>query len=50
MRARRSYGRKRLVIIRSWEDTRERLKGVAAILGRLAAIAAAPPAQFAKAR
>jgi transcription-repair coupling factor (superfamily II helicase) len=40
----------RLVIMRNWEDTRERLKGVAAILQRLAAIAAAPPAQFAKVR
>jgi len=40
----------RLVVMRNWEDTRERLKGVAAILQRLAAIAAAPPTQFAKVR
>jgi transcription-repair coupling factor (superfamily II helicase) len=40
----------RLVIMRDWEDTRDRLRGVAAILQRLAAIAAAPPAQFAKVR
>jgi transcription-repair coupling factor (superfamily II helicase) len=40
----------RLVIMRDWESTRDRLRGVAAILQRLAAIAAAPPAQFAKVR
>ena len=40
----------RLVIRRDWDDARDRLRGVAAILQRLAAIAAAPPAQFAKVR
>jgi transcription-repair coupling factor (superfamily II helicase) len=42
----------KLVIMRDWEDTRERLKGVAATLKRLAAIAAAPKPkpQLAKAR
>ncbi len=38
----------RLVVMRDWEDTRDRLRGVAAILQRLATIAAAPQAQFAK--
>jgi transcription-repair coupling factor (superfamily II helicase) len=32
----------KLVIMRNWEDTRERLKGVTGILGHLARIAAAP--------
>jgi hypothetical protein len=36
--------------VRDWEDTRDRLKGVAALLKRLADIAAAPPAKFAKVR
>ncbi len=40
----------RLVVMRNWEDTHERLRGVGAILKRLAAIAAAPPAEFAKVR
>ncbi len=40
----------RLVVMRSWEDASERLRGVGAILKRLAAIAAAPQAEFAKAR
>jgi transcription-repair coupling factor (superfamily II helicase) len=40
----------RVVIMRDWEDTRDRLKGVAALLKRLADIAAAPPAKFAKVR
>ena len=34
----------RVVIIRNWEDTRERVSGINALLRRLAAIAAAPPA------
>ncbi len=33
----------RLVIMRGWEDTRDRLRGVGALLRDLAAIAAAPP-------
>jgi transcription-repair coupling factor (superfamily II helicase) len=33
----------KLVIIRNWEDTRERLKGVSGIMGHLARIAAAKP-------
>ncbi|HEX4193074.1 MAG TPA: transcription-repair coupling factor, partial [Stellaceae bacterium] len=33
----------KLVIMRNWEDTRDRLKGVTGILGHLARIAAAPP-------
>jgi transcription-repair coupling factor (superfamily II helicase) len=41
----------KLVIMRNWEDTRERLKGVTGILGHLARIAAAPaPATAALAR
>jgi transcription-repair coupling factor (superfamily II helicase) len=41
----------KLVIMRNWEDTRERLKGVTGILGHLARIAAAPaPAAAAMAR
>jgi transcription-repair coupling factor (superfamily II helicase) len=40
----------RLVIRRDWDDAHDRLRGVAAILQRLAAIAAAPPAKFAKVR
>jgi transcription-repair coupling factor (superfamily II helicase) len=40
----------RLVIMRNWEDASARLRGVSAILKRLAEIAAAPQAQFAKAR
>jgi transcription-repair coupling factor (superfamily II helicase) len=34
----------KLVIMRNWEDTRERLKGVTGILGHLARIASATPA------
>jgi len=34
----------RVVIIRNWEDTRERVGGIKALLRRLAEIAAAPPA------
>jgi transcription-repair coupling factor (superfamily II helicase) len=34
----------RLVIMRNWEDTRDRLRGINALLRRLAEIAAAPPA------
>jgi transcription-repair coupling factor (superfamily II helicase) len=34
----------RLVIIRDWQETRERLRGVNAVLGRLRAIAMAAPA------
>ncbi|HUJ98312.1 MAG TPA: hypothetical protein VLV85_08710, partial [Stellaceae bacterium] len=33
----------RLVIMRGWEDTRDRLRGIGALLRDLAAIAAAPP-------
>jgi len=40
----------RLVIMRNWEDAGARLRGVGAILKRLAEIAAAPQAQFAKVR
>ncbi len=40
----------RLVIMRDWEGASDRLRGVAAILKRLAAIAGAPPAKFAKVR
>jgi transcription-repair coupling factor (superfamily II helicase) len=35
----------RVVIMRNWEDTRERLRGIEALLRRLAEIAAAPPAE-----
>jgi transcription-repair coupling factor (superfamily II helicase) len=35
----------RLVIMRGWEDTRDRLRGIGALLEDLAAIAAAPPPQ-----
>jgi transcription-repair coupling factor (superfamily II helicase) len=34
----------RIVIIRNWDDTRQRLSGINALLRRLAEIAAAPPA------
>jgi transcription-repair coupling factor (superfamily II helicase) len=37
----------RLVIIRDWQETRERLRGVNAVLGRLRAIAVAAPASAA---
>ncbi len=40
----------RIVIMRDWDDAHDRLRGVGAILKRLAAIAAAPPAAFAKAK
>jgi transcription-repair coupling factor (superfamily II helicase) len=36
----------RVVIMRNWEETRDRLRGINALLGRLAEIAAAPPAQL----
>ncbi|HZB93150.1 MAG TPA: transcription-repair coupling factor [Stellaceae bacterium] len=39
----------RLVIMRSWEDTHDRLRGIGALLGDLAAIAAAPIPQGAAA-
>jgi transcription-repair coupling factor (superfamily II helicase) len=43
----------KLVIMRNWEDTRDRLRGITGILGHLARIAATPPpaaAQMAKAK
>ena len=36
----------RIVIMRRWEDTRERLRGINALLGRLAEIAAMPAQQL----
>ncbi|HVA14921.1 MAG TPA: transcription-repair coupling factor [Stellaceae bacterium] len=38
----------RLVIMRNWEDTRDRLKGITGILQHLAKIAAAPQPELAK--
>ena len=40
----------RIVIMRDWSDTNDRLRGINAILRRLAAIAAAAPAEFARAK
>ena len=40
----------RLVIMRNWEDTRDRLRGITGLLQHLARIAAAPPKEMARAR
>jgi len=40
----------RMIVIRDWEDTRDRVRGINALLKRLAEIAQAPQTAFAKAK